>query len=98
MSLLNERGISILQNALSLAGEEVCPRYRSEDLRLPSVWEGDRALLLINWEDVPRCITIPVPARRFRADKPYELSGNALTVSLLPHESFAAVYADLAFR
>jgi hypothetical protein len=98
MSLLNERGISILQNALSLAGEEVCPRYRSEDLRLPSVWEGDRALLLINWEDVPRCITIPVPACRFRADKPYELSGNALTVSLLPHESFAAVYADLAFR
>lgn len=92
MSTLNERGISILQNAMQLAGEEVRPHYRKEDLRLPCVWKGDRAWLLINWEDVPRTVAIPAPTRRFHADKPYELSNGVLTVSLLPHESFAAFY------
>lgn len=92
MALLNERGIAIIQNALALAGEEVRPRYLADDLRLPSVWLGDRALLIVNWEDVPRRITLPDFSRPIRAEKPYQSEKNALTVTLLPHESFAAFY------
>lgn len=92
ISALNERGIAILQKALALAGEEVRPRYCREDARLPSVWQGDRALLLINWEDVPRTLSVSRVFLPFRAEKSYLLDGDTLTVSLRPHESFAAIY------
>jgi hypothetical protein len=92
LSTLSERGISIIEQALALAGEEVRPRYLPEDLRLPAVWEGDRAMLVINWEDIPRRIAVPDVRRPIRSDKPYTLTEQTLTVSLLPHESFAARY------
>ena len=92
MSVLNTRGVEIIRKALTLAGEEMRPRYLAEDLRLPSVWMGDRALLIINWEDVPRRITLPDFNRPIRADKPYRSEKNELTVILRPHESFAAFY------
>ena len=92
MSVLNTRGVEIIRKALTLAGEEMRPRYLAEDLRLPSVWMGDRALLIINWEDVPRRITLPDFNRPIRADKPYRSEKNELTVTLRPHESFAAFY------
>ena len=92
MSVLNARGIAIIENALALAGNEVRPHYLQDDLRLPSVWIGDRALLIVNWEDVPRRITFHELNRPIRADKPYSLVENMLTVTLLPHESFAAFY------
>ena len=92
MAALNERGISIIQNALELAGDEVRPCYQKEDTRLASLWKGERALLLINWEDVPRQITVDGMTHAISSHKPYTLENGALTVSLLPHESFAAVY------
>lgn len=92
MSVLNQRGIDIIQHALTLAGEEVRPCYLEDDLRLPSVWLGDRALLIVNWEDVPRRIIYRGLTRAIRADKPCEICGDALTVTLHPHESFAARY------
>lgn len=95
MSVLNARGIAIIQGALALAGDEVRPRYQADDRRLPSLWEGDRAILLINWEDVPRRLTFRGITRPIAAEKPYTLEGDTLTVSLLPHESFAAIYRDI---
>ena len=92
ISTLNDRGIAIIEQALSLAGEEDRPRYLPEDRRLPAVWEGDRAMLVVNWEDVPRSITVPDVRRPIRSDKPYTLTEQTLTVTLLPHESFAAQY------
>lgn len=92
ISTLNDRGIAIIEQALSLAGEEVRPRYLPEDRRLPAVWEGDRAMLVINWEDVPRNISVPNVRQPFSADKPYTLTEQTLTVTLLPHKSFAARY------
>ncbi|MBQ7321499.1 MAG: alpha-galactosidase [Clostridia bacterium] len=94
MSALNARGIEIIRQALTLAGEEMRPRYLADDLRLPSVWMGDRALLLVNWEDVPRRITLPGFTRSVYADKPHRQENGDLTVTLLPHESFAAHYRD----
>lgn len=92
MSVLNERGIAIIDRALRLAGDTVRPRYLADDLRLPSVWMGDHALLIVNWEDVPRRITVSDMTRDFEADKPCILTDRTLTVTLLPHESFAARY------
>jgi len=90
MSVLNEKGISIIQNAMSIAGDEVRPIYLKDDARLPSVWQGDRALLIINWEDIPRTISFSGISGSFVSDKAYTLTGDTVTVSLLPHESFAA--------
>lgn len=92
MSALNERGISIIEKAMALAGDEVRPIYLKEDSRLPSVWLGDKGLLLVNWEDVPMKLTFDGVSRRFNSEKPYLLDGDRLTVSLLPHESFAAIF------
>jgi len=92
MSVLNERGIAIIEHALTLAGDEVRPIYQKDDTRLPSVWLGDRALLLINWEEVPRTLTFPCAPRNIAANKLYTLENGVLTVPLLPHESFAGKY------
>jgi len=90
MSVLNQRGISIIQNALTLAGDEVRPIYLSDDKRLASVWQGDKALLIVNWEDVPREIRFSGVSYPIESDKPFMQEGDTITVSLLPHESFAA--------
>lgn len=90
MSVLNSRGISIIQNALSVAGDEVRPIYLSSDNRLASVWQGDQALLIINWEDIPREICFSGVSYCIESDKPYFVEGDTIKVSLLPHESFVA--------
>ena len=92
MSALNERGIAIIQQAMALAGEEVRPQYLEDDLRLPSVWLGDRAFLIVNWEDVPRKITFRGLTQPFQSNKPYLKLEDAITVFLRPHECFAARY------
>ncbi|MBR7181642.1 MAG: alpha-galactosidase [Clostridia bacterium] len=92
MSVLNERGIAIIEKALTLAGDEVRPVYQKEDIRWPSLWRGDKALLVINWEDIPRTLRIGGIDRALASDKPYSLQDGVLTVTLLPHESFGATY------
>lgn len=92
MSVLNERGVAIIENALRLAGDEVRPVYLAEDERLPSLWRGDKALLLVNWRDVPQTLTVSGVNCPIRSDKPFSLEGDRLTVTLLPHESFGALY------
>jgi hypothetical protein len=49
-------------------------------------------MLVINWEDIPSRIAVPDIRRPIRSDKPYTLTEQTLTVSLLPHESFVARY------
>ena len=92
MSVLNDRGISIIRNAMAIAGDEVHPVYQSDDQRLPSAWQGDKALLLINWEDVPRKVSFSGLKRPITSDKPYVLEGDTITALLLPHESFVAKF------
>ena len=92
MSVLNEKGISIICNALELAGDSVIPVYLHDDVRFPSLWRGDRAILVINWDDVPRTITVEGIDESLISNKEYRLENGALSVSLLPHESFAAKF------
>lgn len=92
LSALNEKGIAIIEKALALAGDEVRPVYQKEDARLASLWLGDRGLLLINWEDVPRRLTVSDITKRLCADRPHELKNGVLTVTLRPHESFSATF------
>ena len=92
MSKLNERGISIIQNAYRIAGDSVRPIYQKGDVRRPSVWMGDRGILLINWDEIPKTVTVSDVDRDVESNKEYVLENGVLTVSLLPHESFAAVY------
>lgn len=92
MSELNELGNGILERAFALAGDEVRPVYLRDDHRQPSLWLGDRALLLVNWEEIPRTITVEGIGGELVSTKPFEHKGAALRVTLLPHESFAARY------
>jgi hypothetical protein len=94
MSVLNEKGISIINNAFALAGDSVRPRYLEDDVRLPSVWLGDRGLIIINWDEIPRTISVSGIDGELEAHKCYVLENGELTVSLLPHESFGAVYKN----
>ena len=94
LSDLNEKGIAIIQKALSLAGEEVRPVYQADDARLASLWLGDSALLVINWEDVPRRLTVSGIERPIRSERPFVLKDGVLTVDLQPHESFAAIFQN----
>ena len=92
MSVLNERGIQILENAFSLAGDEVRPVYLKDDHRVPSLWLGDKGILLVNWEEIPRTITVAGIHQALVAEKAFIQEGDKLTVTLLPHESFGACY------
>ena len=83
----------IWRKALTLAGEEMRPRYLAEDLRLPSVWMGDRALLIVNWENVPRHITLPGLARSVCSDKPYLQENGSLTVTLYRTKALRRIIA-----
>ena len=90
MSVLNEKGISILENAFAAAAEECKPCYLPDDKRLPSVWKSEKTLLIINWEDEPMNKTIECDAAKLTSDKEFTLADGKLTVALLPHESFLA--------
>ena len=89
ISVLNERGISIIDSALNAAREECRPVYLPDDTRLPSLWLAEGELLLINWEDVPVTKTVEFSGT-LKSNKPYLLKDGKLTVTLLPHESFLA--------
>ena len=92
ISALNARGIGLIEKALRLEGENCRPVYLSEDSRNPSVFLGDKALLVINWEEIPRTISVDGISGSLTSEKPFVLKDGQLTVSLLPHESFAAFY------
>ena len=92
MSALNERGIEIIDKAFRLAGESVKPVYLPDDHRTPSLWLGDKAMVLVNWEEVPRTVTVTGIRQKLKACKPFTQEGDRVTVTLLPHESFAALY------
>lgn len=92
ISMLNEKGVSLIENAMKLAGDMVRPRFLDGDRRRASLWLGDRGMLAINWEDVPRVMRLPAPERGFSAAKRYEIKDDTLEITLLPHESFAAIY------
>lgn len=90
MSVLNERGISIIQNAFDAESEWIRPVYLENDRRLPSLWLAEGELLVINWEDTPETLKIPTDAEKLISDKPFRLENRVLTVALRPHESFFA--------
>lgn len=93
MSRLNDLGVSIIHKAFALAGDEVKPIFQKEDRRIASLWKGDKGLLLVNWEDVPRTLTVENIDGEITSEKEFILKDGKLTVSLLPHESFAAIYS-----
>jgi len=92
MSVLNERGVGIISNAFKITGDNMVPVYLHDDYRVPSLWKGDNAFLIVNWEDIPRTVTVSGIRREFTSDKAFSVSGDAVTVALLPHESFAGLY------
>lgn len=92
MSVLNARGIQIIANAFRLAGESLRPVYIEDDYRVPSLWLGDRAMLIINWENIPRTISVSGINFELTSDKPFTRKNDTVTVTLLPHESFSALY------
>ncbi len=94
ISKLNQRGISILENAFSIAGNEGRPRHLKDDERRPSVWESERSIVVINWTEVPQTMTVPDVFHPLISHKPFTLNGTTLTVTLQPHESFSALYAE----
>lgn len=94
LSVLNERGVEILKNALSVAGELGRPRYLVTDDRRPSVWESERSMVVINWSDEAATLTVPGVKHSLESRKPFALSEGTLTVTLAPHESFAALFTE----
>ena len=87
MTTLNEKGIAIINNAFKVAQNECRPVFLEDDIRLPSVWKGESAVLIINWENVPMTKTVRGVGKSPSSDKPIVVSGEDVTVSLLPHES-----------
>ncbi len=94
MSALNEKGISILRNALAITGNEGRPRYLITDERRPSVWESERSMVVINWSDEEKTLSVPNVTHPLTSQKPFTLTENTLTVTLSPHESFAALFGE----
>lgn len=84
---LNERGLAIIENAFKIAQNECRPEYLADDVRLPSVWRGETATLIINWEDIPTTKTVKGFTENATSDKDISVKDGTLTVSLLPHES-----------
>ncbi len=89
---LNELGVQILADAFDIAAECGRPRHLKDDRRLPSVWESERSLVVINWEDEERTLTVPDVKRELISKSAFSLENGTLTVTLKPHESFAALY------
>ena len=94
MSALNEKGIEILQNALSVAGDFGRPRYLITDGRRPSVWESEQSIVVVNWNDEEATLTVPNVKHPLKSHKPFRLTDETLTVTLAPHESFAALFEE----
>lgn len=92
MSKLNDLGVEIISNALEIAAELGRPRHLADDVRRPSVWESERSMVVINWEDEARTITVPNVTHGLVSKKPFTLKDGTLTVTLEPHASFSAVY------
>lgn len=90
MSVLNQKGIEIIERAFDAASEECRPYYLETDSRLPSLWRGDNRILLINWDDEPKKVNLSLDANGISSVKPYLLENGILTVTLKPHESFFA--------
>lgn len=89
ISRLNDRGIAILQQALDCQSDRCKARFLPSDKRRASVWMGDRSLVVVNWEDETRTVTVDaIPA--LSAQKPHTWENGTLTVTLQPHESFIA--------
>ena len=87
MSVLNERGIAIIENAMNAAREECRPMYLSRDTRLPSLFVADDELLLVNWEDIPVTKTVDGINGKLTSEKGFVHQNGCLSVTLLPHES-----------
>lgn len=92
MSALNEKGISIIENALKIAGNMGKPRHLKSDEKRPSVWESERSIVVINWADEEKTLIVPDVLSELEANKPFNLENGTLTVTLKPHESFSALY------
>ncbi len=90
ISELNEKGMEIIENALKISGEKVRPYYQKDDIRLPSLWIGDKGVLVVNWEDIPREITVTGIDGKLLSDKEFALENGVLKVKLLPHQCFSA--------
>ncbi len=88
MSVLNERGIKILENAFKMSSDFGYPRFLKDDVRNASVWESEKGILIINWENIPRAITVDCTYSAITSIKEFTFENSKLTVTLLPHESF----------
>ena len=87
MSVLNQRGISIIDMAMNSACEECRPHYLSTDTRLPSLFIADNQFLLVNWDDIPATKTVNGIYGNLTSEKSFVHQNGQLSVTLLPHES-----------
>lgn len=87
MSVLNQRGISIIDNAIKSARDKCRPTYLSTDARLPSLFVADDELLLVNWDDIPATKTVDGINGKLTSEKSFVHQNGHLSVTLLPHES-----------
>ena len=87
MSVLNERGISIIQKAFEIESDECRPVYLENDERLPSLFAYKNGFLLINWQDTPKTISFAVRDGQYTSEKPFTFNDGTLSATLLPHES-----------
>lgn len=92
MSVLNERGISIIQRAFEAVSEECRPVYLEGDERLPSLWKAENKLLIVNWQDVPKTISFAAQDEEYTSEKPFIYKNGTLSATLLPHESILIKY------
>lgn len=90
MSVLNAKGIELIENAFEAESEEIRPVYLQDDKRLPSLWLSDGKMLLVNWENEPRSVSVNIRADNLTSKKRFCFEGGRLTVTLKPHESFFA--------
>ncbi|MBR2860546.1 MAG: alpha-galactosidase [Clostridia bacterium] len=88
MSVLNEKGIKIIENAFKIEGNFGYPRFLKEDTRNASVWENEKGILVVNWENIPRTMTVDCDFEVTSSIKEFAYKDGKLTVTLLPHESF----------
>ena len=87
MSVLNERGIAIIQKAFEIESEECRPVYLEGDERLPSLWKAKNKLLIVNWQDTPKTLSFAAQDGKYTSEKPFTFKNGTLSATLLPHES-----------
>lgn len=92
MSVLNDRGLAIINQAMAAAGNQGRPYFQKGDQRLPSVWRNEKCLLIINWEDEPCTKAVELKAQELGIafDKAFVVEDGHLQVKLQPHESMLA--------